>query len=77
MDNKDAIVFSVVVITIMSLFGGVIGISYWDGQQVRVMYQQAYQRNLDCRTSMKTSTATLIADVCGPIPQFEDYYQND
>ena len=41
MDNKDAIVFSVLVIGILCLFAGVIGMNYWDAQQVRVMYQQA------------------------------------
>ena len=76
MNNKDVIVFSVFIIGILSLFGGVIGMNYWDAQQVRVMYSNAYQKNLDCRTSLKGSTPTLIADVCGPIPQFKDY-QND
>ena len=76
MIDKDVIVFSVLFVTIMSLFGGVIGMNYWDAEQVRVMYSNAYQKNLDCRTSMKSSTASSIADVCGNIPQFKDY-QND
>jgi hypothetical protein len=37
MDSKDAIACSVLVIGIFCFFGGVIGMSYWDAQQVRVM----------------------------------------
>ena len=76
MTNKDVIVFSVLIVAIMFLFGGVIGMNYWDAEQVRVMYSNTYQKNLDCRTSMKSSTASRIAEVCGHIPQFKDY-QND
>jgi predicted negative regulator of RcsB-dependent stress response len=72
MDNKDAIVFSVLVIGILSLFGGVIGMNYWDAQQVRVMYQQAYAKNMDCRSDSKRSIYE-IEKVCGSVPNFEDY----
>ena len=72
MDDKDAIVFSVLIIGILCLFGGVIGMSYWDAQQVRVMYQQAYAKNMDCRSDSKRSIYE-IEKVCGPVPKFEDY----
>ena len=72
MDNKDAIVFSALVIGILSLFGGVIGMNYWDAQQVRVMYQQAYAKNMDCRSDSKRSIYE-IEKVCGSVPKFEDY----
>ena len=74
MDNKDAIIFSVLVIGILSLFGGVIGMSYWDAQQVRVMYQQAYAKNMECRVSITQSKGSdFVNKVCGEIPKFEDY----
>ena len=72
MDNKDAIVLSVLIIGILCLFGGVIGMSYWDVQQVRVMYQQAYAKNMDCRSDSKRSIYE-VEKVCGPVPKFEDY----
>ena len=72
MDKKEAIVFSVLVIGILCLFGGIIGMSYWDAQQVRVMYQQAYAKNMDCRSNSKRSIYE-IEKVCGPVPKFEDY----
>ena len=74
MEDKDAIVFSVLVIGILSLFGGVIGMNYWDAQQVRVMYQQAYAKNMECRIAYThTKGSDFVNKVCGEIPKFEDY----
>ena len=72
MDNKDTIFFSVLVIGILCFLAGVISMGYWDAQQVRVMYQQAYAKNMDCRSDSKRSIYE-IEKVCGPVPKFEDY----
>ena len=72
MDKNDTILFSVLVIGILCLFAGVIGMNYWDAQQVRVMYQQAYAKNMDCRSNSKRSIYE-IEKVCGSVPNFEDY----
>ena len=72
MDSKDAIAFSGLTLGIFCFFGGVIGMNYWDAQQVRVMYQQAYAKNMDCRSNSKRSIYE-IEKVCGPVPKFEDY----
>ena len=74
MDNKDAIVFSVLIIGILSVFGVVIGMTYWDAQQVRVMYQQTYAKNMECRISYThTKGSDFVNKVCGEILKFEDY----
>ena len=74
MEDKDAIVFSVLVIGILCLFAGVIGMSYWDAQQVRVMYQQAYAKNMECRIAYThTKGSDFVNKVYGEIPKFEDY----
>ncbi len=72
MDNKDAIIFSVLIIGILSVFGVVIGMTHWDAQQVRLMYQTAYTKNMDCRSDSKRSIYE-VEKVCGPVPKFEDY----
>jgi hypothetical protein len=72
MDNKNAILFSVWVIGTLCSFACVIGMNYWDAQQVRVMYQQAYAKNMDCRSDSKRSIYE-IEKVCGSVPKFEDY----
>ena len=72
MDNKEAIFFSVLVIGILCLFAGTIGMNYWDEQQVRLMYQTAYTKNMDCRSDSKRAIYE-IEKVCGPVPKFEDY----
>lgn len=74
MDNKDAIVFSTLIIGFLCLFAGVIGMSYWDAQQVRVMYQQSYAKNMECRIAYThTKGSDYVNKVCGEIPKFGDY----
>ncbi len=72
MDNKDAIVFSALIIGILCLFAGVIGMNYWDAQQVRVTYQTTYAKNMECRSDSKRSIYE-IEKVCGKIPEFGDF----
>ncbi len=74
MDNKNAILFSVWVIGTLCSFACVIGMNYWDAQQVRVMYQQTYAKNMECRISYThTKGSDFVNKVCGEIPKFEDY----
>ena len=56
MDKKEAIVFSVLAIGIFCFFGGIIGMSYWDAQQVRVMYQKTYDKSMECRITLKSTS---------------------
>jgi hypothetical protein len=69
-DNIAGLMMITFLLIFTCLLGGAVA---WESHQVRVMYSNAYQKNLDCRTSMKGSTPSLIAHVCGPIPKFEDY----
>jgi hypothetical protein len=68
------VVSGVMIICIMFLCGGAIGMNYWDAQQVRVMYQTAYAKNMECRVSITQSRGSdFVNKVCGEIPKFEDY----
>jgi hypothetical protein len=73
MDSKDAIVFSVLVIGIFCFFGGVIGMSYWDAQQVRVIYQKSYDKSMECRITFKGTSPQEVNRYCGEIPKLEDF----
>jgi hypothetical protein len=73
MDSKDAIVFSVLVIGIFCFFGGIIGMSYWDAQQVRVMYQKSYDKSMECRITFKGTSPQEVNYYCGEIPKLEDF----
>lgn len=72
MHKNDTIFFSALVIGILFVFTGFIGMNYWDAQQVRVMYQQAYAKNMDCRSDSKRSIYE-VEKVCGTVPKFEDF----
>ena len=81
MDDNDVVIFSTFIIGILCLVAGIIGMSYWDAQQVRVMYQQAYAKyqqayakNMECRVAtIQSRGSDFVNKVCGEIPKFEDY----
>ena len=69
----DSFTLCLLVVVPLTLLGGIIVLDNWSSQQIRVMYQTAYQKNLDCRSSVKSSTASFITNVCGPIPKWEHF----
>jgi hypothetical protein len=74
MDNKEVTVLIVLIIGLLSLLACLVGMDYWNANQVRVMYQQAYAKNQECRmASQKSGFTNSIERICGPIPKFEDY----
>lgn len=61
---------------IFSLFFGIIvagGIITYDAQQQRVLFQQTYNKNLECRQALKGQTVARVNDICGPVPQIKDF----
>lgn len=70
----DSFTLCLLVVIPFMLLGGVISMGYWDEHQVRMMYQQAYAKNQECRmASQKSGFTNSIERICGPIPKFEDY----
>jgi hypothetical protein len=47
-------------------------ITYSDQQQ-RVLFQQTYNKNLECRQALKDQTVGRVNDICGPFPQIKDF----
>ena len=66
--NKHNILF--ICFTILAL--GSISLDYWNTNQIRVTYQTAYQKNMECRISTNKYGPSSL-DKCGKIPVFEDY----
>ena len=72
--SEESIVGITVIAGVLLLFAGAGTLSFWDGQQIRVMYQQAYTKNMECRTTSSKGVAVYnLEKVCGPVPNFEDY----
>ena len=61
---------------IFSLFFGIIvaaGVITYDAQQQRVLFQQTYNKNLECRQALKNNTKSFINEICGPVPVIGDF----
>ena len=52
------------------ILGGVITYSE---QQQRVLFQQTYNKNLECRQALKDQTVGRVNEICGPVPQIKDF----
>jgi cell division protein FtsL len=42
-------------------------------QQQRALFQQTYNKNLECRQALKDQTVGRITDICGDVPQIKDF----
>jgi hypothetical protein len=45
----------------------------YDAQQQRVTFQQTYNKNLECRQSLKGQTMARVNEICGPVPVIGDF----
>jgi len=67
-DEVDWAVLSVFFIMIAT--GGIIT---YDAQQTRALFQQTYNKNLECRQALKDQTVGRITDICGTVPIIGDF----
>ena len=44
------------------------GIITYDAQQQRVLFQQTYNKNLECRQALKDQTVGRVNEICGEVP---------
>ena len=74
MKLNEGAFFAVLFICFTILVLSHISLHYWNTNQVRVTYQTAYQKNMECRISTNLQLFTSSVDkVCGNIPKLEDY----
>lgn len=52
------------------ILGGVIT---YDAQQQRVLFQQTYNKNLECRQALKDQTVGRVNEICGTVPVIGDF----
>jgi hypothetical protein len=67
-DELDWIVLSVFFIILVA--GSIITYSE---QQQRTLFQQTYNKNLECRQALKDQTVGRITDICGDVPVIGDF----
>ena len=45
----------------------------YDAQQQRTLFQQTYNKNLECRQSLKDQTVVRVNEICGTVPVIGDF----
>ena len=74
MKLNEGVFFAIMFICFTILALGSFSLDYWNTNQVRVTYQTAYQKNMECRiASQKSGFTNSIEKICGKVPVFEDY----
>jgi len=73
MKLNEGAFFAILSVGVIILALSSISLEYWSANQVRVIYQTAYQKNMECRISTNKNGATSVDRVCGKIPKLEDY----
>ena len=66
-DGIDWVVLSVFFIMIVAT-----SITYSEQQQ-RALFQQTYNKNLECRQALKDQTVGRVNEICGDVPQIKDF----
>lgn len=66
MRNFDGIDWAVLSVFFIMIVAGAI-ITY-DAQQQRTLFQQTYNKNLECRQALKDQTVGRVNEICGDVP---------
>jgi len=49
------------------------GVITYDAQQQRALFQQTYNKNLECRQALKDQTVGRVNEICGDVPVIGDF----
>ena len=63
--------FMILGIPILIIVAG--SIITYDAQQQRVLFQQTYNKNLECRQALKDQTVVRVNEICGEVPVIGDF----
>ena len=50
-----------------------VSVLVYESNQKSMAYQQAYNKNMECRQTMKGNTYEYIDRVCGKVPEYRDF----
>ena len=63
--------FMILIIPILIILIG--SIITYDAQQQRVLFQQTYNKNLECRQAFKDKSVSIANEICGDVPVIGDF----
>ena len=49
------------------------GFLTYDSQQQRALFQQTYNKNLECRQALKDQRVERVNEICGAVPVIGDF----
>ena len=75
--SEETYIFGGLVLAVFAVAIAGFVYDYNKNQQIRVMYQQVYQKSMECRVAYVGKDPRYIDSVCGAVPKFEDYKTND
>ena len=70
LDGFDWFIILIIPIIVIIIGGG---ITTYDAQQQRTLFQQTYNKNLECRQSLKDQTVVRVNEICGTVPVIGDF----
>jgi hypothetical protein len=71
MKNFNEIDWAVLSVFFIIIVAGAI-ITY-DAQQQRTLFQQTYNKNLECRQALKDQRVERVNEICGEVPVIGDF----
>lgn len=71
MKNFEGIDWSVLSVFFIIIVAA--GVLTYDAQQQRALFQQTYNKNLECRQALKGQTVARVNDICGAVPAIGDF----
>ena len=71
MKNFEGIDWAILSVFFIILVAGSI-ITYSEQQQ-RTLFQQTYNKNLECRQALKNNTKSFVNEICGEIPKIQEF----
>ncbi len=71
MKNFNEIDWAVLSVFFIIIVAG--SIITYDAQQQRTLFQQTYNKNLECRQALKDQTVGRVNEICGDVPAIGDF----
>ena len=71
MKNFDEVTWAVLSVFFIIIVAA--GVITYDAQQQRALFQQTYNKNLECRQALKDQTVGRVNEICGTVPVIGDF----
>ena len=71
MKNFDEVTWAVLSVFFIIIVAA--GVITYDAQQQRTLFQQTYNKNLECRQALKDQTVGRVNEFCGAVPVIGDF----